>query len=80
MDINIKIFSIKEDGLPSTDECHTGRVAFFYQGHIISGWPTREINKDDEWEADSDVGKLGVYTGVTHYTVLPKIIWSIITV
>lgn len=74
--MEIKIHEIAKDGLPIMDEL-TGRVAFIFDGCIVSGWPLRD-NGDGEttWEADSDVGRSGAFYGVTHWVEFPRAIWD----
>lgn len=95
--LSIIIHEIAEDGLPDMDRL-VGRVAFIFDGCIVSGWPlprerfpelyTREhlLQRrggahltDDEylsqvgtlWEANSDVGRHGQFSGVTHWVEFP---------
>ena len=72
-EIKIKIHEIKTDGLPNMDKL-TGRVAFIFDGCVVSGWP---LEKDDLWEADSDVSNNKLFSGVTHWIEFPTPIWEI---
>jgi len=56
------VHSIAEDGLPTGD---MSDVAFLFDGNIVSGWPLERDSGD--WEADSDVGRVGKFRGVTHW-------------
>lgn len=74
----MKVYTIKENGLPDMDNL-TGRVAFIFDGCIVSGWPLFGIGNhtEDEWEADSDVGRLGVFAGVEKYVVFDVPVWNL---
>jgi hypothetical protein len=73
----MKIRSIEKHGLPDMDKL-IGRVAFIFDGNIVSGWPLYPHHSFDksEWEADSDVGRNGKFIGVTRYIVFDKPIWD----
>ena len=112
-DILITIHDIAVDGLPpanfngSMNGRLTGRVAFLFDGCIVSGWPVRRelfphlytpaaiekrtaladsigIHLSEQerirdkcgrtatlWQADSDVGLPGLFSGVTHWVEFP---------
>lgn len=54
----MQIFEIEKHGLPNmTDKTLIGRIAFIFDGCIVSGWPLKNGN----WEADSDVGRQGEF-------------------
>lgn len=74
----MKVYTIKEHGLPDIDNL-TGRVAFIFDGSIVSGWPLKGIDNcsENDWEADSDVGRHGVFTGVEKYVVFDKPVWEL---
>ena len=74
----MKVYSIEKDGLPDMDNL-TGRVAFIFDGCIVSGWPLHGIDghDKDEWEADSDVGHTGVFYGIKKYVVFDKPVWEL---
>lgn len=67
------VHEIAKDGLPDlNDRKMTGRVAFIYDGCIVSGWPLVSVNalaegEDIPWEANSDVGYSDCCRGVTHW-------------
>lgn len=70
-----------EDGLPDMDEL-VGRVAFIWDGHVVSGWPIyNEYLPSDEqrgslWEpADDRFG--GPVSGVTHWIEFPVPVWDL---
>lgn len=82
----INIFEIEKDGLPDMDKL-VGRVAFIFDGAIISGWPLYNIHLKypennhpvygmDCWEASEDVCK-GVFAGVKKYVVFDVPIWEL---
>ena len=80
--MNIEIFNIEEDGLPNMgDPNMTGRVAFIWDGCIISGWPIGEehggINYGEQlWEpAEDRFG--GPVAGVKHWVLAPTPHWKI---
>jgi len=71
MEINVKVRSIANDGLPDMEQL-TGRVAFIWDGCIVSGWPV--LSKDatgNVWEASDDALGHGVLVGVTHWLEFP---------
>lgn len=70
--MEIKVHAIAEDGLPDMEKM-TGRVAFLFDGCIVSGWPLDH----EQWEADSTVGRHGVFRGVTHWIEFPVAVWDI---
>jgi hypothetical protein len=47
------------------------RYAFLFNGCIVSGWPLAEDTHPGEWEANYDVGKMGSFSGVTHWVEFP---------
>lgn len=76
--VTITIHSIAEDGLPHPD-LPAGRVAFIFDGCIVSGWPLPDDYDEVEgqmWEADSDVGHYRPFSGVTHWVEFPEPIWD----
>lgn len=66
-EVTVKIHETAVDGLPDMGRL-VGRVAFLFDGCIVSGWP---LGEPGEWEANSDVGHVGVFTGVTHWVEFP---------
>lgn len=77
--IQVTIHEIAEDGLPDM-EALVGRVAFIFDGCIVSGWPLEPDEDDDPeegtlWEADSDVGRHVKFYGVTHWVEFPEALW-----
>lgn len=71
-EFTIKVHEIKTDGLPDMDKL-VGRVAFVFDGCIVSGWPLRK----GDWEANSDVGKSVKFRGVTHWVEFPVHVWNL---
>jgi hypothetical protein len=83
----MKIYEIAKDGLPDIDSL-TGRVAFIWDGNIVSGWPLFEIHLKypqnnypiytiNQWEANEDVGRKGVFDGVEKYIVFDVPVWDL---
>jgi hypothetical protein len=76
-EITVKVHEIAIDGLPDM-ETLVGRVAFIFDGCVVSGWPlTRWHSREAEtmgqlWEADSDVGHGRPFSGVTHWLEFPE--------
>lgn len=66
---------IAKDGLPDMDKL-TGRVAFIFDGCIVSGWPLDPEGDETPWEADSDVGRHGKFYGVTHWVEFARPVWG----
>jgi hypothetical protein len=66
------VHAIATDGYPDMDAL-TGRVAFIFDGCIVSGGPLHVDPEDystpqsGDWEADSDVGRTVRFGGVTHW-------------
>jgi hypothetical protein len=71
-EVTITVHAIAEDGLPDMDAL-TGRVAFIFDGCIVSGWP---LPRFDRWEANSDVGYGNHFAGVTHWVEFPEPVWE----
>ena len=83
----MKVFEIEKDGLPDMDNL-TGRVAFIFDGCIVSGWPLYNLHlkypgsnypvyKKSDWEADEDIGKGGMFTGIEKYVIFDKPVWDL---
>jgi len=68
--MQIIIHEIAKDGLPDMEKL-TLRVAFIFDGCIVSGWPIDGNADPVLWEADSDVGHGGQFAGVTHWVEFP---------
>lgn len=90
--ITATVHAIAEDGLPDMDNKDlTGRVAFIFDGCIVSGWPLvprqefadiyqrAGVYEDDPdlWEGNSDVAHNRPFYGVTHWVEFPEPLWSI---
>lgn len=82
--VSIIVHSIAEDGLPDMDKL-TGKVAFIFDGCIVSGWPLGEppdyhypdTPYSGYWEANEDVGKGGEFAGVTHWVEFPQPLYEL---
>lgn len=85
-EITVKLYDIEEDGLPP-EEGITGRLAFIFDGCIVSGWPLYNIHikypgndfpmhGKDVWEANSDVGHQGKFVGIKKYVIFEKPMWD----
>jgi hypothetical protein len=75
--ITIRLRSIAVDGLPDMDAL-TGRVAFIFDGCVISGWPLPDENDGTSvWEGNSDVGHGTPMVGVTHWLEFPHPVWTL---
>ena len=70
MDVTVTVHAIADDGLPdfTTDRTLVGRVAFLFDGCIVSGWPL----PGGLWEANTDVGHGRPFGGVTHWVEFPR--------
>lgn len=83
-DITVRVHAIADDGIPNMDDPNlVGRVAFIFDGCVVSGWP---LNVDPEdhstaysgrWEANDDVGRTVPFAGVTHWLEFPVPVWEI---
>lgn len=80
--LTVRVHSIAEDGLPDMGAL-VGRVAFLFDGNIVSGWPLHVVPTDHStpysgrWEADTDVGHNQPFAGVTHWVEFPVPVWEI---
>ena len=73
IEVTVKVHDIASDGLPDMDTL-VGRVAFIWDHEIVSGWPLEDGThnvRPDIWEANSDVGRIGPFHGVTHWVEFP---------
>lgn len=75
-ELTIKIHEIAIDGLPDM-EALVGRVAFIFDGCIVSGWPLDKPYYYGYWEPNRDVGNHLKFSGVTHWVEFPTEIWNI---
>lgn len=82
-EITIKVHSIADDGLPDMENL-TGRVAFLWDGNIVSGWPLHVDPQDHAtpysggWEAaDDKLSSVREFRGVTHWVEFPEPVWNI---
>lgn len=76
--VGCKLYDIENDGLPDMGKL-TGRVAFIFDGCIVSGWPLKGIKNygPEDWEDNSDVGRHGVFSGIKKYIIFDKEIWNL---
>jgi hypothetical protein len=73
----MEVFEIEKDGLPDMGKL-TGRVAFIFDGCVVSGWPLKSMGyPDDAWEANEDVVHNRVFRGVRKYIVFDKPVWEL---
>lgn len=77
-DLTVRVHSIAEDGIPDmNDETLTGRIAFVFDGCIVTGSPLHTDPQDYStpysgyWEADTDVGHTQKFAGVAHWVEFP---------
>jgi len=80
--VTIIVHAITEDGVPDMTDQQIGRVAFIVDGCIVSGWPLGadpdgEGTYTGQWEADSDVGRGGPFSRMTHWVEFPEPIWDL---
>lgn len=71
----MKVYDIKKDGMyDQNDESLSGRIAFIFDGCIVSGW----VMENGNWEADSDVGRNGEFhkDAIHKYIIFDKPIWE----
>lgn len=89
-ELTVKLHPIATDGLPDMDAL-TGRVAFIFDGCVVSGWPLLRDEHPETydrvgvyegegtlWEANSDVGHGRPFYGVTHWLEFPTEIWELV--
>lgn len=75
IDAKFKVYDLEIDGYPDGQKL-IGRLAFIWDGCIVSGWPISNFHPD-EWEANLDVGRTGVFKGVKKYVVFNKPVWEL---
>ncbi len=83
----IKIHEVATDGLPDMDKL-TGRVAFIFDGCIVSGWPLPpeaykrvvggHLWPQPQWGGNSDVANGKTFLGVTHWVEFPAPLWELV--
>ena len=75
--LTVDLRDVAVDGYPNWSV--RGRVAFIFDGCVVSGWPLYELDEDGfrTWEADSDVGRTGAFAGVRKWLVFPEPIHQI---
>jgi hypothetical protein len=79
-ELTVRVHSIADDGLPDMAAL-VGRVAFIWDGAIVSGWPipadiATGTGYSGRWEPSEDRfgGPVG---GVTHWVEFPEPTWRI---
>jgi len=77
--IEVVLHEVAVDGLPDMDDRNmVGRVAFIFDGCVVSGHPLRDDGDEGVlWEADDDVGRGGLFAGVTHWLEFPAPVWGL---
>lgn len=80
---SIKVHEIKTDGLPPRDlekAGLVGRVAFIWDGAIVSGWPTELDDPSDpesmKWETSEDALGTHELHGVKYWVELQIPTWE----
>ncbi len=70
----MRIVDIEKEGLyDKSDKSLTGRIAFIFDGAIVSGW----VLDNGNWETNEDVGRHGEFSKdcVKKYVIFDKPIW-----
>lgn len=81
-EITVVVHAIAQDGVPDMTDDQVGRIAFIWDGAVISGWPlngehvTGGPRPLDHWEPSEDRFG-GAVTGVTHWLEFPAACWDI---
>lgn len=80
-ELTVKVHEIATDGLPDMDAL-TGRVAFIFDGCLVSGWPLPGASaarglEETLWEGNRDVSHERLFSGVTHWVEFPEPVWQI---
>lgn len=77
IDVQVKIHDVSVDGLPDMENL-TGRVAFIWDGAIVSGWPIENGFHlgQQMWEPSEDRFG-GPVIGVTHWVEFPVPVWNL---
>lgn len=74
--MEIIVHEIATDGLPEMGQL-TGRVAFIFDGCIVSGWPLDDVGMPGLWEGNIAVSHNRPFGGVTHWVEFPVPVWEI---
>lgn len=86
--MEVIVHDVATEGIPEMtgfDDALVGRVAFIFDGCIVSGWPMVEedggIPTDDNdnplWEGNHDVARHTLFANVTHWVEFPVPVWEI---
>ena len=71
----VEVYSVERDGLPDMeDQGSVGKVAFIWDGNIVSGWPLPKEGSD-VWEPSEDRFG-GPVRGVEYWVRFPFALWS----
>lgn len=80
--IEILVYDIETDGLPDMDDDDiVGRVAFIWNGAIVSGWPLYERVEGEyyektTWESSEDYHG-GIHKNVMQWVLFPTPTWRL---
>ena len=74
--LQVTVHEIAVDGMPDM-EALTGRVAFIFDGSIVSGWPLDDVGDPGYWEGNSDVARNVKFANVTHWVEFPVPVWEV---
>ena len=75
--MEIKIHAVATDGLPNMEKL-VGRVAYIWDGSIVSGWPvTNGFESGEQMWEPSENRYGGPVIGVTHWLEFPEPFWNI---
>jgi hypothetical protein len=78
--IEVTLHKISEDGMPDMHEL-LGRVAFIWDGYIVSGWPRPQDEMDDPdesvWETADDTLGDWDFEGVEYWMEFPVALWDL---
>lgn len=70
----VEFFTIETDGLPDmNDDDNIGRIAFIWDGKIVSGWPCRGEDPDVWTPSEDRFG--GPVAGVKKWVRFPAPLW-----
>lgn len=72
-EITVKVHEVTTDGLPDGEHL-TGRVAFIFDGCVVTGGP---LPGGLLWAGDTDVSHNQPLSGVTHWLEFPVPVWEL---
>lgn len=77
-EVTVRVHAVEEDGFPKREVIDEQRMAFVFDGAMISGWPSRLDPRPARtgvlWEAHPDVSPRASereFSGVTHWLEFP---------